>query len=152
MRRFAACYRSEIARIQALPPDRLRWIWRAVFGRTPPANLSTGLLGRMITWHIQERAFGGLDRDSLRFLDSLARGGHPPRRQLKPGTVLVRDYQANATPSRSGARASSGRERHVRACRPSPAPSPARPGAAPTVLSGTRDNRLAVNQSGGVWQ
>jgi len=31
--------------------------------------------------------------DNLRFLDSLARGGHPRRCQLKPGTVLVRDYQ-----------------------------------------------------------
>ena len=35
----------------------------------------------------------GLDRESLRFLDSLARHGGSPRRQLKPGTVLVRDYQ-----------------------------------------------------------
>jgi hypothetical protein len=47
----------------------------------------------MIAWHIQERAFGGLDRDTRRFLDSLARAGASPRRQLKPGTVLVRDYQ-----------------------------------------------------------
>ena len=88
-----AAIAAEIARIQAFPPDRLRRMWRAVFGRTPPASLGTGLLGRMIAWHIQERAFGGLDRDNLRFLDSLARGGHPRRCQLKPGTVLVRDYQ-----------------------------------------------------------
>jgi hypothetical protein len=39
----------------------------------------------MIAWRLQERAFGGLDRESLR------RGS--PRRRLKPGTVLVRDYQ-----------------------------------------------------------
>src|SRR5919109_1309567 len=38
-------------------------------------------------------AFGGLDRESLRFLDGLARHGGSPRRHLKPGTVLVRDYQ-----------------------------------------------------------
>jgi hypothetical protein len=42
---------------------------------------------------LQERAFGGLDRESLRFLHGLARHGGPPRRRLKPGTVLVRDYQ-----------------------------------------------------------
>ncbi len=42
---------------------------------------------------LQERAFGGLDRESLRFLDGLARHGGSPRRRLKPGTVLVRDYQ-----------------------------------------------------------
>jgi hypothetical protein len=44
----------------------------------------------MIAARLQERAFGGLDRDSLRFL---ARHERPPRRQLKPGTVLVREYQ-----------------------------------------------------------
>ena len=49
----------------------------------------------MIAWRLQEWAFGGLDRESLQFLDGLARhnGGSPRRRQLKPGTVLVRDYQ-----------------------------------------------------------
>jgi hypothetical protein len=46
----------------------------------------------MIACRIQEQAFGGLDRDSLTFLDGLARQGVPPRRHLKPGTVLVRDY------------------------------------------------------------
>jgi hypothetical protein len=40
-----------------------------------------------------QQAFGSLDRESLRFLDGLARHGGAPRRQLKPGTVLVRDYQ-----------------------------------------------------------
>ena len=47
----------------------------------------------MIAHHLQEQTFGGLDRDNLTFLDSLARRGGPPRRQLKPGTVLVREYQ-----------------------------------------------------------
>ena len=47
----------------------------------------------MIAAHLQERAFGGLDRDSLRFLKNLARHQRPPRRQLKLGTVLVREYQ-----------------------------------------------------------
>jgi hypothetical protein len=84
---------TEIARIRSLPHDALRQRWRAVFGRTPSAGLSKDLLGRMIAWRLQEQAFGGLDRESLRFLDGLARHGNSPRRQLKPGTVLVRDYQ-----------------------------------------------------------
>jgi hypothetical protein len=46
----------------------------------------------MIAWRLQEQALGGLDRESLRFLDGLARHSGLPRRQLKPGTVLVRDY------------------------------------------------------------
>ena len=47
----------------------------------------------MIAYRLQERDFGGLVRDSLRFLHGLARHGGSPRRRLKPGTVLVRDYQ-----------------------------------------------------------
>src|SRR5919201_1546930 len=47
----------------------------------------------MIACRLQERAFGGLYRERLRFLDGLARHGGSPRRRLKPGTVLVRDYQ-----------------------------------------------------------
>jgi Protein of unknown function (DUF2924) len=46
----------------------------------------------MIAYRLQEQAFGGLDRESLGFLNGLARHGSSPRRPLKPGTVLVRDY------------------------------------------------------------
>jgi Protein of unknown function (DUF2924) len=62
--------------------------WRVAFGRTPPAALGKNLLGRMIAWRLQEQAFGGLDRESLTFLDGLARHGGLPRRRLKSGTVL----------------------------------------------------------------
>jgi len=88
-----AAIEAEIAHLRSLAGDALRRHWRVVFGRTPPADLSRDLLGRMIAHRLQERAFGGLDRESLRFLDRLARQGSSPRRQLKPGTVLVRDYQ-----------------------------------------------------------
>jgi hypothetical protein len=88
----AAAIEAEIARLGSLALDALRRRWRVVFGRTPPGPLGKDLLGRMISWRLQEQAFGGLDRESLRFLDGLARHGGSPRRQLKPGTVLVRDY------------------------------------------------------------
>ena len=88
-----AAIEAEIAHLRSLALDALRRHWRVIFGRTPPADLSKDLLRRMIAWHLQERAFGGLDGESLRFLDGLARHGSSPRRQLKPGTVLVRDYQ-----------------------------------------------------------
>jgi hypothetical protein len=89
----AAAIEAEIAHLRSLALDALRRRWRVVFGRMPPAALSKDLLGRMIAWRLQEQAFGGLDRESLRFLDGLARHGGSPRRRLKPGTVLVRDYQ-----------------------------------------------------------
>jgi hypothetical protein len=88
-----AAVAAEIDRIRALAPEALRRHWRAMFGRKPPPGLSKDLLGRMIAWHLQEQAFGGLDRDSLSVLDRLARQRRPPARALKPGTVLVRDYQ-----------------------------------------------------------
>ena len=88
-----AAIEAEIARIRSLSFDALRRRWLAVFGRTPSVSLSKDLLGRMIACRMQEQAFGSLDRESLTFLDGLARHGGPPRRQLKPGTLLVRDYQ-----------------------------------------------------------
>src|SRR5262245_13664318 len=90
----AAAIEAEIAHLRSLALDALRRRWRAMFGRMPPAALSKDLLGRMIAWRMQEQAFGGLDRASLKFLDGLARHYGSPRRELKPGTVLVRDYQA----------------------------------------------------------
>jgi hypothetical protein len=89
----SAAIAAEIVHIRSLAPEALRRRWRAEFGRKPPAALSWDLLGRMIAMRIQEQAFGGLERDSLTFLDSLARRGASLRRQFKPGTVLVREYQ-----------------------------------------------------------
>jgi hypothetical protein len=91
--REPAAIAAEIDRIRSLRLDALRRQWQLVFGRVSPAGLSKDLLGRMMAARLQERAFGGLDRDSLRFLESLAQNERPPRRQLKPGTVLVREYQ-----------------------------------------------------------
>jgi hypothetical protein len=88
-----AAIKAEIAHLRSLALDALRRHWRVIFGRTPPVDLSKDLLRRMIAYRLQERAFGGLDRESLRFLHGLARHGGSPRRRLKPGTVLVRDYQ-----------------------------------------------------------
>src|SRR4051812_50186516 len=50
----------------------------------------------MITWRIQEQAYGGFDRATLKLLDGYARGkgaGAEVSRRLKAGTVLVREYQ-----------------------------------------------------------
>jgi hypothetical protein len=89
----SAAIAVEIAHVRSHAPDALRPRWRAEFGRKPPAGLSRDLLGRMIAMRIQEQALGGLDRESLTFLDRLARRGVSPHRHLKPGTVLVREYQ-----------------------------------------------------------
>ena len=49
----------------------------------------------MVANRLQEEAFGTLDCDTLKLLDALARRGaaRNAERNLKIGTVLVRDYQ-----------------------------------------------------------
>ena len=56
-----AAIEAEIAHLRSLALDALRRHWRVIFGRPPPADLSKDLLGRMIAYRLQERAFGGLD-------------------------------------------------------------------------------------------
>ena len=81
--------------MRSLSGATLRRRWQAEFGRAAPKSLTVDLLRRMIANRVQERAFGTLDRATLKLLDGLAgRGGARRReRNLKIGTVLVRDYQ-----------------------------------------------------------
>jgi hypothetical protein len=87
---------AEIERVRSLGLDALRARWRSMFGAMPPMALTKDLLVRMMAYRIQEEAFGGLDRATIKLLDGLGRGEKPGRqakRRLKAGTVLVREYQ-----------------------------------------------------------
>jgi hypothetical protein len=85
---------AEIDRVRSLGLDRLRTLWRTMLRSSPPPALTKDLMARMIAWHIQEQALGGLDAATRTLLQRLARGQKPEgRRRLKPGTVLVREYQ-----------------------------------------------------------
>src|SRR3984893_14361865 len=63
-------------------------VWSSAF--------SKDIRARSLCWHIQEQVFGVLDPKTAKHLDGLARGDRSradrPRR-LKPGTVLLREYQ-----------------------------------------------------------
>ena len=91
-----AAIEAEIDRVRSLGLDELRTLWRTTLRSSPPPAFTKDLVARFICWHIQEQALGGLDADTAKLLASLARGDKPtpqgPRR-LKPGTVLVREYQ-----------------------------------------------------------
>jgi Protein of unknown function (DUF2924) len=91
----AAAIEAEVDLVRSLGIDALRRRWRTMFGAVPPPGLTKDILGRMIAYRMQEQAFGGLDRETARMLDRLARGEKPnvPSRRLKPGTVLIREYQ-----------------------------------------------------------
>jgi hypothetical protein len=90
-----AAIEAEVNHIRSLGIDALRKRWRLMFEKTPPAGLTKDIMARMIAYRIQEEAFGGPDRETIKLLDRLARGEKPNElnRRLKAGTVLVREYQ-----------------------------------------------------------
>jgi Protein of unknown function (DUF2924) len=90
-----AAIEAEVTQIRSLGIDALRTRWRMMFGTLPLRGLTKDIMVRMIAYRIQEEAFGGLDRETAKLLDRLARGEKPNElnRRLKAGTVLVREYQ-----------------------------------------------------------
>ena len=87
---------AEIERVRMLRIDQLRTMWRSTFGSTAPTALTKDLLARSLIWRLQERSMGGLDPATVKVLNSVRRGEGSPdegKRRLKPGTVLVREYQ-----------------------------------------------------------
>ena len=75
---------AEIERIRSLGLDALRARWRSMYRVMPPMALTKDLLVRMLTYRIQEEAFGGLDprqdlSNSLNLLRSPASAVRPPR-------------------------------------------------------------------------
>ena len=87
---------AEIEQIRSLPVDQLRIIWRQIFKSLPSPAFAKDMLGRMICYHVQEKALGGLSRASQRLLDNMGEGKaaiETAQLRLKPGTVLVREYQ-----------------------------------------------------------
>jgi hypothetical protein len=91
----AAAIEAEVDQVRSLGIDALRKRWRMMFGATPPQGLTKDIIARMIAYRIQEEAFGGLDRETVKMLDRLARGEKRDdlNRRLKAGTVLIREYQ-----------------------------------------------------------
>jgi hypothetical protein len=86
---------AEIEQVRSLGVEGLRQRWRRMVGANPPKGLTKDIVARMITYRIQCEAFGGLDRQTIKLLDRLARGNKPDglNRRLKTGTVLLREYQ-----------------------------------------------------------
>jgi hypothetical protein len=90
-----AAIEAEVDQVRSLGIDALRKRWRMMFGATPPQGLTKDIIARMIAYRIQEEAFRGLDRETVKLLNRLAHGEKPNElnRRLKAGTVLVREYQ-----------------------------------------------------------
>ena len=98
---------DEIARVRDLDLSALRARWRSVSRRKAPDHLPRHLLYRMIAYRLQAECLGDLDRNTQRFLDKVAEGtrkgdelpasGHRGSRHgLRPGTVLVREWDGKS--------------------------------------------------------
>ena len=90
---------GEIAALTDFTLEQLRAAWRRHYRVPPPRGLSRDMLIRAIAYKIQEHAFGGLSKSTLRRLTTLARAiespegpSREPYPSLKPGTKLVREW------------------------------------------------------------
>jgi hypothetical protein len=97
----------EIARLRGLDIAALRARWRTVFRRNAPPHLPRHLLFAVLAYRIQAEVLGDLDAETVRLLKKVgsARSAveivpltetfDQRRRQLKPGTVLMREWNGN---------------------------------------------------------
>jgi len=83
-----------ISRLSCVAISELRAAWRAEFRREPPKGLWRDLLLRTLAWRIQEKAFGGHDKATLKLLEGYGqkKAGDQRCQRLKPGTALVREF------------------------------------------------------------
>jgi hypothetical protein len=89
----AADLEAIIAEIAAMDVYRLRVRWRERHGADPPAGLTKDLIARALTYDLQEAALGGLRPQTSRLLRDLSKTSAEPPRQVKAGSVIVREFQ-----------------------------------------------------------
>ncbi|WP_425908138.1 DUF2924 domain-containing protein [Nitrobacter sp. TKz-YC02] len=91
---------AELAKLPVMPIANLRMRYRELFRSDPPKAFGPDLLRRSIAQRIQERAYGGLSKDSSRLLRQMIKAARNkpngklelPRR-IKAGSELVRTWQ-----------------------------------------------------------
>src|SRR5215204_7784935 len=72
---------AEIAGLKELNLEGLRKRWRRLFRAAAPPHLPKYLLFRVLAYRIQANALGDLDRDTIRYLDQVARESELRRAQ-----------------------------------------------------------------------
>ena len=99
-KRSSQAVAEQIAELEAQNTKGLQARWLTAFGRPHPKRASRDLLLRMLAYHVQEKAEGGLSKAALKRLADIASNMGkksevptlPPVR-LRPGTRLVREWQ-----------------------------------------------------------
>jgi hypothetical protein len=110
---------KEVAALGDLSREALAERWTKAYGYPPPKGARREFLLRAAAWHLQASKLGGLSADTRRMLraaivqmkkqfavragDSTAAPNSPasaavalPRKQLSPGTRLVRDWNGRS--------------------------------------------------------
>ncbi len=87
---------QEIEKLEELPYEELLPKWIKQFGCNPPKGVKQPLLARAAVYHLQDKRFGSLKRETHKALLSIANGAnHKPSAQkieLKPGMRLRREW------------------------------------------------------------
>ena len=99
-RRTDSAVEAELDRLPTTRIAQLRVRYRELFRTDPPKAFGPDLLRRSIAQRIQEKAYGGLPRETQRLLDQLVKAAiakpngrlELPRR-IKPGSELVRTWK-----------------------------------------------------------
>jgi len=97
---------NEIARLRGLDVEKLRARWHTAFRRRAPPHLPRHLLFHILAYRLQADRLGELDADSRRLLDRigsrasdetdrLAADFNRTRTELKPGTLLTREWDGH---------------------------------------------------------
>jgi len=82
-----------LASIEAMNIEQLRSCWRKTFASDPPSVFSRDLLARAISYRLQAAALGDISASTARLLRSLGKPGVEAPRQVKAGSVIIREYQ-----------------------------------------------------------
>lgn len=91
---------ERLSSLPGLSKGELCLLWQELFEVHPPPQMKKELMVRMISYRLQEQAFGGLSASSRRRLLDLARqiesnpnALHSPSAAVRPGTRLIRQWK-----------------------------------------------------------
>jgi hypothetical protein len=85
--------------LNTLKQDQLAQQWQSLFGEDPPDRLRRPLMIQALAYRLQEKVSRGLRPGIRRLLTEVAGVRQPsathPKRLLKVGTVLIREWHGN---------------------------------------------------------
>jgi len=95
---------DEIAHLRDLDLHGLRTRWKNIFRRQPAPHLPRHLLFAVLAYRLQADELGDLEPATARLLKQIATGSETrlaeefsrKRTELKPGTILMREWNARA--------------------------------------------------------